>query len=115
MTAAWLPESRHFKLAKKFRGFWAKRIVQDMGNNVNIERGACMTPDVRIGNDSGIGESFTLRNATQSFTVQAKLVDKNGNVLAESETETVRIKTDFFSILIALFRIIIGRLPVLSQ
>lgn len=67
------------------------------------------------GNDSGTGESFTLRNATQSFTVQAKLVDKNGNVLAESETETVRIKTDFFSILIALFRIIIGRLPVLSQ
>ena len=60
MTAAWLPESRHFKLAKKFRGFWAKRIVQDMGNNVNIERGACMTPDVRIGNDPGIGVNCEL-------------------------------------------------------
>lgn len=55
ITAKWLPESRHLKLAKKVRGFWTRMIVQSMGNDVNVERGACISPDVKIGNGSGIG------------------------------------------------------------
>ena len=43
-TAAWLPESRHFRFAKWWRRFWAKRIVVSCGKNVNIERKAKFTP-----------------------------------------------------------------------
>lgn len=53
--AKWLPESRHFSLAKKIRCFFAKRIMKDMGINVNIEKGAIFGPDIVIGNESGIG------------------------------------------------------------
>lgn len=54
-TASWLPESRHFKAAKALRVFWVRRIIQYTGSNVNIERGARITPEVRVGNGSGIG------------------------------------------------------------
>ena len=64
------------------------------------------------GNDSGTGESYTVRCATMSYTIQAKLVDRGGNILAESETETVNIKTGFFARLLAFFRMIFGLLPV---
>lgn len=52
-----LPESRHLKLAKKLRGFFAKRIVQSFGKNVNIEKNASFTPGLSIGNNSGVGIS----------------------------------------------------------
>lgn len=67
------------------------------------------------GNDSGTGENYTVRRATKSYTIQAKLVDQSGNTLAESETETVNIKTGFFARLLAFFRMIFGLLPVMSQ
>ena len=57
ITAKWLPESRHMRIAKKLRGFWTKRIISYMGFNVNIERGARFTPELKIGNNSGIGIS----------------------------------------------------------
>ncbi len=52
-----LPESRHLKLAKKIRGFYAKRIVRSFGKNVNIEKNASFTPGLSIGNNSGVGIS----------------------------------------------------------
>ena len=55
--ASHLPQSRHMKMAKKLRGFFAKRIVKQFGKNVNIEKNAAFTPEVSIGNNSGIGIS----------------------------------------------------------
>ena len=55
MTASWLPETRHLPLGGKLRVFWIKRIIRHCGKNVNIERGADLTPDVSIGDNSGIG------------------------------------------------------------
>lgn len=57
MFASWLPQSSHFILAKKLRGFFAKRIASYCGKNVNIERNAYFTPGLKIGNNSGIGIS----------------------------------------------------------
>lgn len=55
LTAKWLPESRHMKIAKRLREFWARRIVSGMGTSVNVERGAVFTPELIIGSHSGIG------------------------------------------------------------
>lgn len=55
LTAAWLPISQRASFAKKFRGFWAKRIVKNFGNSVNIERGAVFGPLLEIGDNSGVG------------------------------------------------------------
>ena len=55
LTAAWLPISQRSSFAKAMRGFWAKRIVQKMGKNVNIERWAVFGPLLEIGDHSGIG------------------------------------------------------------
>ncbi len=57
MFGSWLPQSRRFSLAKKIRGFFAKRIVSYCGKNVNIEHNAYFTPELKIGNNSGIGVS----------------------------------------------------------
>lgn len=53
--ASWLPQSGRMKLAKKIRGFFAKRVVLHFGKNVNIEKKASFTPGLSIGNNSGIG------------------------------------------------------------
>ena len=55
LTAQWLPISQRSQLAKKMRGFFGKRIVTSFGTNVNIERNAVFTPELEIGNNSGIG------------------------------------------------------------
>lgn len=50
-----LPISQRSALAKRMRGFWARKIVQKMGNNVNIERNAIFGPQLEIDDNSGIG------------------------------------------------------------
>lgn len=55
VTAQWLPISQRSYLAKKMRGFFCKRIATQFGKNVNIERNAVFTPELEIGNNSGIG------------------------------------------------------------
>lgn len=55
ITAKHLPKSGHMKIAKKFRYFWAKRIVSFCGKNVNIEKNASFTPELKIGENSGVG------------------------------------------------------------
>ena len=67
------------------------------------------------GQKSGEGEKFTVKEAKEAFTVQAKTVDKSGNVLNGSETELVKVKTDFFSRIVAFFRMLFGKLPVIEQ
>lgn len=53
LTAQWLPH--HLHIARLFRRLWAKCIAKQVGENVNIEKGAHFTPDLIIGNNSGIG------------------------------------------------------------
>jgi hypothetical protein len=57
------------------------------------------------------GKTFKVEKAEKDFTVQAKLVDAQGKEICESETQTVKVKTGFFAIIIAFFRQIFGRLP----
>lgn len=57
ICAAWLPASRHLILAKWLRSSFAKRIIAYQGENVNIEKNASFTPELRIGSNSGIGIS----------------------------------------------------------
>lgn len=54
ITAAWLPISQRADFARKFRVFWAKKIIV-CGKNVNIEQNAYFTPGVTLGDNSGIG------------------------------------------------------------
>ena len=55
LTASWLPLNRHSVLARKLRAFWTRRIVKSCGKNVCVERGACFTPALSIGDNSGLG------------------------------------------------------------
>lgn len=55
-----MPISRRGKVFKKTRYFFAKKILKSIGNNVNIEKGACFNPKVKIGNNSGIGVNCEL-------------------------------------------------------
>lgn len=67
------------------------------------------------GKDFGVGEFFTVTEATEDFNVQAVVFDKDGSRIAESEVETVHVKTSFFAKLIAFFRDLFGTLPVYDQ
>lgn len=50
-----MPESRRLSLAKKIRGFFSKKIVAYQGEHINIEKKAAFTPELKIGDWSGIG------------------------------------------------------------
>lgn len=56
------------------------------------------------------GETFTITEADESFEVYFTVDDGKGYVI-KSETETVTVKTDFFSKLLAFFRLIFNNLP----
>ena len=62
------------------------------------------------GQDKGAADTYTEKEAKATYTVQTKYI-KDGKVLAESETETVNVKTGFFAKLKAFFRALFGRLP----
>ena len=62
------------------------------------------------GQDKGAADTYTEKEAKATYTVQTKYI-KDGTVLAESETETVNVKTGFFAKLKAFFRALFGRLP----
>ena len=55
LLGKWLPESRHLHLAKHIRNFFGKRIIKNAGININIEHGSCFTPELSLGDYSGIG------------------------------------------------------------
>ncbi len=66
------------------------------------------------GNESGRGNSLTVKQATADFTVQCKTKDA-GNNTVESEIETVKVKSGFFDKIIAFFRSIFRMLPSITQ
>ena len=54
MFAAWLPISQRFPLGKKLRRHYAKHICK-VGKDVNIEKQAYFTPQLTLGDRSGVG------------------------------------------------------------
>ena len=55
LLASWFPVSSHLEIARKWRAFWAKKIVCKCGKNVNFERYSSFSPELSIGDNSGIG------------------------------------------------------------
>ena len=55
LTGKWMPISRHFKLGKKIRVWFARKVLLSAGEHINIERGACFAEDTSIGNNSALG------------------------------------------------------------
>jgi maltose O-acetyltransferase len=55
-----LPISYHLPLAKELRVFFAKRILKNVGINVNIEKGAVINGQASIGDYSGVGVNCEL-------------------------------------------------------
>jgi maltose O-acetyltransferase len=58
--AAWLPRSGHFRAGGWLRRQFAKAIIVQCGQKVNIEQGASFTPELSIGDRSGIGVNCEL-------------------------------------------------------
>lgn len=60
-------EPQSLKLSKPIRGFLARRIFEECGENVNLEKGAYIADGkfIRVGNNSGIGvNAFVQRNVS---------------------------------------------------
>ncbi len=55
------------------------------------------------GEDVGTGEGLGVEEPTEDYTVQAKVLDKDGSVLAESGTMNVKVRNGFFDRLLAFF------------
>ena len=66
------------------------------------------------GQQKNAGPTYTEKEARETFTVQAKYM-QNGVVLAQTETETVNVTGGFFAKVVAFFRWLFGKLPVLEQ
>lgn len=62
------------------------------------------------GKDVGKGQSFTVEAPEEDYTVQAKVIDGEGNVIAESDTASVKVKNGFFDRLKAFFASIIEKI-----
>ena len=62
------------------------------------------------GEDVGTGESYTVENPTEDYTIQAKVIDKDGNVVSESEEQKVTVKNGFFDRLKAFFADLIEKI-----
>ena len=60
--------------------------------------------------NSGTGESCTVEDPTDDYTVQAKVIDKDGNVLDESSVAKVTVKNGFFDRLKAFFSELIEKI-----
>lgn len=65
ITACWLPETRHLHGGGVLRRYWAKKIISFCGKNVNIEKGALFTPELSIGDNSGVGIKCELYGAIE--------------------------------------------------
>lgn len=66
------------------------------------------------GKDVGTGDKTAVKEAKKSYTIQAKYI-LDGETLAESKAEKVNVDTGFFAKLIAFFRSLFKKLPVIAQ
>ncbi|MCR5522298.1 MAG: leucine-rich repeat protein [Clostridia bacterium] len=61
------------------------------------------------------GNTYTNKEATDDYTVQVKVIDANGNVIGETEVETVRVNQNFLAKFIAFFLSLFGALQKIKQ
>lgn len=67
------------------------------------------------GKDAGTGDSFTVKEAKKSYTIQVKYI-QDGTILGESDTEKVTVNTGFFAKLKAFFKYLFKKsVPVLQE
>ncbi len=97
-------ESSKFTFGKIIRRFWASNILEIMGNNVNIEKGAHFTPAVKIGDNSGIGINCELNGKVTIgndvmmgpeviiYSRGHKTTDINIPMIEQGETDTREVK-----------------------
>ena len=64
---------------------------------------------------AGSGTTCTVKEARDDFRIQAVVVDTYGNIRARSGEETVKVNHGFFARLVAFFRGLFGKLPVITQ
>ena len=60
------------------------------------------------GRKAAESDSYSVYGAKSDYTVQVRLIDSSGEVLSESETETVHIFFSFIEILFSLWRVLFG-------
>ncbi|MBR5772761.1 MAG: hypothetical protein IKY00_06050, partial [Clostridia bacterium] len=56
------------------------------------------------GKDVGRGEKYKVKDPTGDYTIQAKVIGKDGTVLSETEKQSVKVKNGFFDRIKAFFR-----------
>lgn len=61
------------------------------------------------------GKEYTADAAGNDYTVQVKLIDSDGNVISESEIETIKVKKGFFLRILAYFRSLFRKMKVIEQ
>ena len=66
------------------------------------------------GHEYAEGETCTVKNITENFAICVKVLDKNGNVLNQTNSLTVKVKTGFFDKLLGYFRKLFGTLKTVS-
>lgn len=62
------------------------------------------------GKDVGTGDICTVEDPTDDYTVQAKVIDKDGNTLDETKVQPVKVKNGFFDRLKAFFAELIEKI-----
>ncbi|MBR3439708.1 MAG: Ig-like domain repeat protein, partial [Clostridia bacterium] len=62
------------------------------------------------GEDVGTGESYTVEDPTDDYTVQAKVIDKDGNTLDTTKVQSVKVRNGFFDRLKAFFAELIEKI-----
>ncbi len=67
------------------------------------------------GTDKGTGESFTVKKAKASYSVQPVVLAADGALLSEGEVEQVTVNTSFGARFIAFFKTIFFMLPKIDQ
>ena len=89
--------------------------IRDFVSSRTVDYRTTITFTFVDGKDTGAaGRTYTVKEATKSFTVQAKYI-LDGQTLAESETETVHVKDGLIDRIIAFLRRLFRRLPVVEQ
>ena len=62
------------------------------------------------GEDVGTGESYTVEDPTDDYNIYAEVIDKDGNTLDTTKTQSVKVKNGFFDRLKAFFAELIEKI-----
>ena len=92
----------------------------DYRSTLTLYADAPYSPDSSIvwfvnGKRAGSGDSLTIKEMkAPDYTIEAKIIE-DGSVIFESQAEKISVNTGFFARIVALFRSIFRKLPVIEQ